>query len=160
MDAFTEEMKAELLKEREELLRKLNNEGADFRSEAMASSGRGDSSDLASDEGAYRKMEAMNALDAKKLRAVENALKRISDGKYGYCLQCGKKIPEGRLRAIPEAVLCVDCKSAPSGEIAVLHCYHPLQNGFDMRSVLISVIGPCPGITSVSSGSFMRLFSD
>ena len=66
MDAFTEEMKAELLKEREELLRKLNNEGADFRSEAMASSGRGDSSDLASDEGAYRKMEAMNALDAKK----------------------------------------------------------------------------------------------
>ena len=89
MDAFTEEMKAELLKEREELLRKLNNEGADFR-----------------------KMEAMNALDAKKLRAVENALKRISDGKYGYCLQCGKKIPEGRLRAIPEAVLCVDCKSA------------------------------------------------
>ena len=112
MDAFTEEMKAELLKEREELLRKLNNEGADFRSEAMASSGRGDSSDLASDEGAYRKMEAMNALDAQKLRAVENALKRISDGKYGYCLQCGKKIPEGRLRAIPEAVLCVDCKSA------------------------------------------------
>lgn len=112
MDAFTEEMMNMLLKEREELLNKLNNEGADFRIEAMASSGRGDSSDLASDEGAYRKMEAMNAMDAKKLRAVENALKRISDGKYGYCLQCGKKIPEGRLRAIPEAVLCVDCKAA------------------------------------------------
>ena len=112
MDAFTEEMMNMLLKEREELLNKLNNEGADFRTEAMASSGRGDSSDLASDEGAYRKMEAMNAMDAKKLRAVENALTRISDGKYGYCLQCGKKIPEGRLRAIPEAVLCVDCKAA------------------------------------------------
>ena len=112
MDAFTEEMMNKLLQEREELLTKLNNEGADFRDEAMASSGRGDSSDLASDEGAYRKMEAMNAMDAKKLRAVENALKRISDGKYGYCLQCGKKIPEGRLRAIPEAVLCVGCKAA------------------------------------------------
>ncbi len=111
MDEFTKEMEEKLLSAREELLKKLNSEGDDFRSEAQASSGRGDSSDLASDEGAYRKMEALNAMDAKKLRAIENALKRISDGKYGYCLQCGKKIPEGRLRAIPEAVLCVDCKS-------------------------------------------------
>ena len=111
MDEFTKEMEEKLLSAREELLKKLNSEGDDFRTEAQASSGRGDSSDLASDEGAYRKMEALNAMDAKKLRAIENALKRISDGKYGYCLQCGKKIPEGRLRAIPEAVLCVDCKS-------------------------------------------------
>lgn len=111
MDEFTKEMEEKLLAVREELMKKLNTEGDDFRNEAQASSGRGDSSDLASDEGAYRKMEALNAMDAKKLRAIENALKRISEGKYGYCLQCGKKIPEGRLRAIPEAVLCVDCKA-------------------------------------------------
>ena len=111
MDEFTKEMEEKLLSEREDILRKLNAEGDDFRNEAQASSGRGDSSDLASDEGSYRKMEAINAMDAKKLKAIENALKRISEGKYGYCLQCGKKIPEGRLRAIPEAVLCIDCKS-------------------------------------------------
>lgn len=111
MDAFTKEMQERLLAEREVLLGKLNSEGEKFRAEAMISSGRGDSSDLASDEGAYRKMEALNAMDAKKLRGIENALKRINDGKYGYCLQCGKRIPEGRLRAIPSAVLCVDCKS-------------------------------------------------
>lgn len=111
MDAFVEEMKERLLKERDELLAKLNSEEDKFRSEAMISSGRGDSSDLASDEGAYRKMEALNAMDAKKLKAIEGALKRINEGKYGYCLQCGKKIPEGRLRAIPQAVLCVDCKA-------------------------------------------------
>lgn len=112
MDAFTEEMKARLLEEREALVAKLNSEEDKFRDEAMMSSGRGDSSDLASDEGAYRKMEALNAMDAKKLKAIEGALKRISEGKYGYCLQCGKKIPEGRLRAIPSAVLCVECKAA------------------------------------------------
>ena len=83
MDAFTQEMEQKLLAAREELLRKLNSEGDDFRNEAQASSGRGDSSDLASDEGAYRKMEALNAMDAKKLKAIENALKRISDGRYG-----------------------------------------------------------------------------
>ena len=112
MDAFTQEMQEKLLAERETLMRTLNNEGDDFRSEAQASSGRGDSSDLASDEGTYRKMEALNAMDAKKLKAIEGALKRINEGRYGICLQCGKKIPEGRLRAIPEAVLCIDCKSA------------------------------------------------
>ena len=111
MDDFTKEMEEKLPAARDELMKKLNSEEDDFRNEAQASSGRGDSSDLASDEGVYRKMEALNAMDAKKLKAIENALKRISDGKYGYCLQCGKKIPEGRLRAIPEAVLCVDCKS-------------------------------------------------
>ena len=112
MDAFTQEMEQRLLAERDLLLKKLSNEGDDFRNEAQASSGRGDSSDLASDEGTYRKMEALNAMDAKKLKAIEGALKRISEGKYGICLQCGKRIPEGRLRAIPEAVLCIDCKTA------------------------------------------------
>ncbi len=111
MDAFTQEMKEKLLAEREELLAKLNSEEDKFRTEAMVSSGRGDSSDLSSDEGSYRNMEALNAMDAKKLKSIENALKRINEGKYGYCLQCGKKIPEGRLRAIPSSVLCVECKS-------------------------------------------------
>ena len=111
MDAFTQEMKEKLMAERNEILAKLNSEEDKFRTEAMVSSGRGDSSDLASDEGDYRKMEALNAMDARKLKAIEGALKRINEGKYGYCLQCGKKIPEGRLRAIPSSVLCVECKA-------------------------------------------------
>ena len=111
MDSFTEEMQSKLLAERNELLAKLDKEGDSFKDEAIVSSGRGDSSDLASDEDVYQKMEALNAMDAKKLKNIEKALKRISDGKYGYCFQCGKKIPEGRLRAIPEAVLCIECKT-------------------------------------------------
>ena len=110
MDAFTQEMQESLLKEREQLLAKMNAEEDNFRDDALAATGK-DSSDLASDEGAFKKMEALNAMDAKRLKAVEGALKRIADGKYGYCLQCGKRIPEGRLRAIPSAVLCIDCKT-------------------------------------------------
>ncbi|HIS14360.1 MAG TPA: TraR/DksA C4-type zinc finger protein [Candidatus Ornithospirochaeta stercorigallinarum] len=110
MDAFTQEMQEKLLKERDELLKKLNSEEDNFRQEALSASGR-DSSDLASDDAAYRKMEALNAMDAKRLKSIEGALKRISEGKYGICLQCGKKIPEGRLRAIPSAVLCIECKT-------------------------------------------------
>lgn len=108
--SFTEEMKEVLLKERRELLERMNGENSSFKEEGAT--GRGDSVDLAADEGAFKKREALNAMDAKNLTAVENALKRISENRYGICLKCGRKIPEERLRAMPSAVLCIDCKSA------------------------------------------------
>ena len=111
MDAFTQEMKDRLIAERETLIKKLSADKDNFREEAQMASGR-DSSDMASDDSDNRKMEALNAMDTKRLKAIDGALKRIADGKYGYCLQCGKKIPEGRLRAIPSAVLCVECKTS------------------------------------------------
>ncbi len=109
-NTFIEEMKELLYKERKEILERMNGDNSSFKEEGAT--GRGDSVDLASDEGAFKKMEALNAMDAKRLMAVENALKRISENKYGICLKCGKKIPEDRLRAMPSAVLCIDCKNA------------------------------------------------
>jgi len=44
------------------------------------------------------------------LAAVEGALKRIKDGTYGVCKNCGNKIPEERLAVMPTASLCVDCE--------------------------------------------------
>jgi len=109
-NAFIEEMRELLLKERQDLQLKMHGENTSFKDEGQT--GRGDSVDLASDEGAFKKMEALNAMDAKRLMGVENALKRISENRYGICLKCGKKIPEDRLRAMPSAVLCIDCKNA------------------------------------------------
>ena len=43
------------------------------------------------------------------LARVERALARIDDGTYGVCESCGAPIPEGRLRAMPESTLCVEC---------------------------------------------------
>jgi len=43
------------------------------------------------------------------LAKVRLALGRIADGTYGYCLRCKRPIPEGRLEAMPEAELCVEC---------------------------------------------------
>ncbi len=42
------------------------------------------------------------------LTEVEAALKRIEDGTYGRCVDCGKFIPEKRLEAIPWASRCVE----------------------------------------------------
>jgi DnaK suppressor protein len=41
---------------------------------------------------------------------VRAALKRLDDGTYGSCVNCGKDIPRERLEAIPAADLCLDCK--------------------------------------------------
>ncbi len=47
-----------------------------------------------------------NALDQ-----IDEALKRIEDGSFGQCEECGMKIPRSRLEAIPYAALCVGCAS-------------------------------------------------
>ncbi len=54
-------------------------------------------------------------LSAQALAAVEDidtALEKIKDGVYGWCEQCHSTIPKERLRALPHAALCVQCKSA------------------------------------------------
>ncbi len=42
---------------------------------------------------------------------IDEALKRIKEGKFGKCITCGKKIPQKRLNAVPYAKYCIQCKS-------------------------------------------------
>jgi RNA polymerase-binding transcription factor DksA len=50
------------------------------------------------------------ALEA-DLASVEAARDRLSAGDYGFCTRCGNRIGIERLRARPEAGLCIDCAS-------------------------------------------------
>jgi RNA polymerase-binding transcription factor DksA len=43
------------------------------------------------------------------LTRIDFALKRIDDGQYGLCTNCGCEIEIGRLEAIPEAPFCTAC---------------------------------------------------
>lgn len=45
------------------------------------------------------------------LRLLDEAIKRIEDGVYGICEECGGKIPTKRLEAYLPAELCINCKS-------------------------------------------------
>ena len=47
-----------------------------------------------------------NASDQRE--QVAAALKRIEDGSYGRCVDCGKEIPAARLEVRPEAARCVE----------------------------------------------------
>ncbi len=47
----------------------------------------------------------------KLLDEIDDALRRIDEGKYGICENCGEEIPKERLEAIPYARLCVKCQA-------------------------------------------------
>jgi DnaK suppressor protein len=48
--------------------------------------------------------------EAKLLKEVEAALKRVEEGTFGVCLRCEEDIPEKRLKALPWAAYCVSCQ--------------------------------------------------
>ena len=45
-----------------------------------------------------------------RLRLIDQALARVDNGSYGTCGECGEDIPVERLKALPFALLCVDCQ--------------------------------------------------
>ena len=68
--------------------------------------------------GRLSRMEALNsksvneaALNAAlaKLPKLENALARIDQPEFGYCVRCKSPIPVARLMFMPESGLCVNC---------------------------------------------------
>ena len=46
------------------------------------------------------------------IRRIELALKRLDEGSYGCCEECGEEIIMERLKAIPFAQFCRDCQEA------------------------------------------------
>lgn len=43
------------------------------------------------------------------LEQIESALERMEQGTYGWCVDCGRPIPEERLSALPYAARCLGC---------------------------------------------------
>ena len=69
-----------------------------------------------------REEEATEALELEKRLALENrlrdqltevghALHKFEEGTYGLCDSCGKPIDPERLEALPQASLCMTCKT-------------------------------------------------
>jgi DnaK suppressor protein len=48
--------------------------------------------------------------ERKLIRKIEEAIKRIEDGSYGYCVETGEEIGIKRLEARPVATLCIEAQ--------------------------------------------------
>ncbi len=55
---------------------------------------------------------ALIQMKSETLNKIEAARRRLEDGSYGDCFECGDEISEARLRALPFAVRCKDCEEA------------------------------------------------
>jgi len=69
----------------------------------------GDKEEEADEVQEYDNMLSLEHSLETKLRDVNMALEKISNGGYGVCEVCGKEIGEERLLACPEAKTCLKC---------------------------------------------------
>lgn len=54
---------------------------------------------------------ALGEAQRRELAAIDEALHRIAEGRYGDCLACGGPLGLQRIRAIPEARYCIACST-------------------------------------------------
>lgn len=108
--ASTIERLARMLRSRREEIAEAAESFHEEVEEAVASA---DLSDLLDDEepsGNEAHDVLMLAVNAdNNLAAVDAALAKIDAGTYGFCEDCGERIPVARLEAIPATPVCVDC---------------------------------------------------
>jgi DnaK suppressor protein len=77
----------------------------DLRSESP-----GDVIDAAYDSTQDEISSQLAEVESRELANIENALHRMSAGKYGSCEVCNGKIPLARLNALPYATMCIECQ--------------------------------------------------
>jgi RNA polymerase-binding protein DksA len=97
-DALREEIRSEVARGRDEPYAEVAGATHDAADEALA--------DLVADLD-----NAEVTRDLGELRGLEAALRRIADGNYGLCADCGADIPLERLRAEPGAARCIQCQA-------------------------------------------------
>ena len=70
-----------------------------------------DFKDVAAEETRAVVDEAAYAHAAEELSQVVAALRRLEDGTYGSCEDCGEAIDERRLSALPATPFCTACQT-------------------------------------------------
>lgn len=84
----------------------LREEGA-----SLGTDGTQDVGDDAANTYARQMLLNMSERERAVLWEIDAALDRIDEGTYGTCEDCGEPIGEARLKALPYATLCVECKA-------------------------------------------------
>lgn len=96
-EALVEELRRDAARAREEQFGELAGSTRDIGDESVAT--------LLADLD-----QAELSRDVMELREIEAARKRLADGAYGVCADCGAEIDFERLRAEPAAARCVECQ--------------------------------------------------
>jgi DnaK suppressor protein len=71
----------------------------------------GDEADAATLSAERELLFELSDNERQALDAIEAALRKIDQGRYGFCESCQKRIAVPRLRAIPHARYCIQCQA-------------------------------------------------
>jgi DnaK suppressor protein len=105
MDERFEDVRQQLLQQKRDILRKFHDKKGDHDKQG------GDFIDIATDSLEHELNYIFEEREREKLQNINAALKRMQEGDYGECDDCGEDIDIERLVALPFARLCLDCKS-------------------------------------------------
>jgi DnaK suppressor protein len=101
------ELTKELRRQRALLLHTVAETEADLAD--IAAERESELEELAQEERAARLYDRLAEHERRELAAIDAALQRIAEGRYGICVDCGTEIPVARLRALPATPYCVEC---------------------------------------------------
>lgn len=96
-----------LVAKRDELRQQLAHE---LESAQGVATGTGDLFDAAMDGTQNEMNSQLAAFESRELQQIERAIKLIRKGRYGVCESCGGQIPIARLKALPYATVCIECR--------------------------------------------------
>ena len=105
--AEIQELRDMLIADREQLMRVVNHLHRSSLSQSEGINLEEDGTELASQ--IFGLNSAADAED--RIRQIDEALRAIDAGTYGYCTICGNMINPLRLRALPSAKTCIRCQS-------------------------------------------------
>jgi DnaK suppressor protein len=97
---------AVLLAKQKELLADLAQKRSEVRDAGDGDVGDGTDA-VTNDQGSAEAVQVAS-MESRTLEQVEDALKRVADGTYGKCVECGKQIAPARLAAIPWTPYCAE----------------------------------------------------
>ncbi len=101
----TSDYKQRLLDMKQALTNRINAIDKDIRHEGMTA----DWSEQASERENDEVLESLGNTSEQALLMINYALKRIEDGSYFHCDECGIEIPNARLELLPFTAHCVNC---------------------------------------------------
>ncbi len=113
MTTNLKELRSHLENEKKRLLGELEQLEADVRpvEERREGSPFGKREEEATESFELEKRLALEKQIREQLVDVEHALGKLEQGTYGLCDSCGQAIAPERLEALPQASLCVNCKT-------------------------------------------------
>jgi DnaK suppressor protein len=93
--------KSELMKEVDRTVNHMQDDAANFP----------DPNDRATQESEFSLELRTRDRERRLIKKIDDALKTIESGDYGFCETCGIDIGIRRMEARPTATLCIDCKT-------------------------------------------------